>query len=450
MRNLTLCLILTSVCFPWSVVAQQPESPSVIALKAGRLVDVTRGTVVDNVTILVRGERIERVGTDVTTPPGATVIDLTGYTVLPGFIDMHTHLTFDPSYGYADRELHQWPGYSALVGAKNARKTLLAGFTTVRNVGAREWADVALRDAVRAGLVPGPRLFVSGSGIGITGGHCDTNGFRPDLFAEPGPEQGIVNGPDEARKAVRYHLKYGADVIKVCATGGVLSAGDAVGAPQLTPEELRAIVQAAADAGVKVAAHAHGTVGIKNAIRAGVASIEHGSMLDEEAIRLMKEQGTFLVPTAMAIEAVVSGARSGRLAPWSARKALEIEPFARRSLRLAIQNGVNIAFGTDAGVFPHGENADEFRLLVAAGMTPMQAIQSATVQAARLLGQERELGAIEPGLLADIVAVRGNPLTDITLLKNVDFVMKGGLVYKRDGVEVPFVPREEIPSRRSP
>ncbi len=451
MRILAICLSLMSVGFPGRGIARQAESPSVMVIKAGRLIDVRRATVVENVTLVVRGERIEQVGTGLPAPPGATVLDLTGYTVMPGFIDMHTHLTFDPSYGYADRELHQWPGYSALVGAKNARKTLLAGFTTVRNVGAREWADVALRDAIRAGVVPGPRLFVSGSALGITGGHCDTNGFRPDLLAEPGPLQGIVNGAEEARKAVRYQIKYGADVIKVCATGGVLSAGDAVGAPQLTPEELQAIVQAASDAGVKVAAHAHGTVGIKNAIRAGVASIEHGSMLDQEAIQLMKERGTFLVPTAMAIEAVTDGARRGWVAPWSAKKALEIEPFARESLRRAIGSGVNIAFGTDAGVFPHGENADEFRLLVAAGMTPLQAIQSATLEAARLLGQDRELGVLEPGYLADIVAVRGNPLADITLLKKIDFVMKGGIIYKREGVEVPFVPTEEKPSsRRSP
>jgi imidazolonepropionase-like amidohydrolase len=411
-----------------------------IVLKAGRMIDVRTGQVVENVVILVRGERIEAVGRDVAIPPDAEVIDLGRSTVLPGLMDMHTHLTGDPSYGYSDHRLHEWPGYAALVGAKNARRTLLAGFTTVRNVGADEWADVALRDAIRNGLIPGPRLYVSAHAIGITGGHCDTNGYRPDAWPEPGIERGIVNGVDDAIKAVRYQIKYGADVIKICATGGVLSAGDAVGAPQLTLEEMTAIVQTAAWAERKVAAHAHGTEGIKMAVRAGVASIEHGSMLDEEAIRLMKERGTYLVPTLMAFEAVVSGARSGKLAPWSAKKALEIEPHARRSIQMAIRAGVNIAFGTDAGVFPHGENAGEFRLLVRAGMTPIQAIQSATIHAARLLGVEKDLGTIEPGKLADIIAVRGDPLEDITRLTQVEFVMKGGIIYKREGVEVPFTP----------
>jgi imidazolonepropionase-like amidohydrolase len=430
----TLTLILT---LGSGVIGQQPATSrdQVIALKAGRLLDVKTGQVVENAIIIVRGERIGAVGPNVTVPPGAEVMDLSQHTVMPGFIDMHTHLTGDPSHGYSDHALHEWPGYAALVGAKNARKTLLAGFTTVRNVGSDEWADVSLRDAIRNDVVPGPRLFVSGHALGMTGGHCDTNGYRPDALKEPGIEQGIINTPDEGMKAVRYMIKYGADVIKICATGGVLSAGDAVGVPQLTFEEIRAVVQTAAMAERKVAAHAHGNEGIKTAIRAGVASIEHGSMLDDEAIRLMKQHGTYLVPTMMAFEAVVTGAKNGRLAPWSAKKALEIEPHARKSIQMAIRNGVNIAFGTDAGVFPHGQNADEFRLLVEAGMTPIQAIQSATLNAARLLGEEAALGSLEAGKLADIVAVRGDPLKDISLLKQVDFVMKGGSVYKLDGKE---------------
>lgn len=421
--------------------AQQKAAPEPITfLKAGRLLDVKTGQVVENVTVMVQGERIEAVGRDVAVPRGAEVVDLSQHTVMPGFIDMHTHLTGDPSYGYSDHRLHEWPGYAAIVGVKNARKTLLAGFTTVRNVGAGEWADVALRDAIRKGLVPGPRLFVSGQGLGITGGHCDDNGYRPDALTEPGIKQGIANGVDEVVKAVRYQIKYGADLIKICATGGVLSAGDAVGAPQYTFEEIRAIVQAAAMAERKVAAHAHGNEGIKTAVRAGVASIEHGSVLDEEAIQLMKEHGTYLVPTLMALETVSKGAKDGRLAPWSAKKALEIAPLARQSIRMAVRSGVNIAFGTDAGVFPHGENADEFRLLVEAGMSPMQAIQAATLQAARLLGQEADLGALESGKLADMVAVRGDPLKDINLLKQADFVMKGGVIYKRDGTEIHVEP----------
>jgi len=441
--SLTLIFVCAAGGLARSPSAQSATSerqPRPIAVKAGRMIDVRTGQVVENVVILVRGERIEAVGRDVAVPPDAEVIDLSRHTVLPGLMDMHTHLTGDPSYGYSDHRLHEWPGYAALVGAKNARRTLLAGFTTVRNVGAAEWADVALRDAIQNGLIPGPRMYVSAHAIGITGGHCDTNGYRPDAWPEPGIERGIVNGVDEAIKAVRYQIKYGADVIKICATGGVLSAGDAVGASQLTLEEMTAIVQTAAWAGRKVTAHAHGTEGIKLAVRAGVASIEHGSMLDEEAIRLMKERGTYLVPTLMALETVISGVRSGKLAPWSAKKALEIEPHARRSIQMAIRAGVNIAFGTDAGVFPHGENAEEFRLLVRAGMTPIQAIQSATIHAARLLGAEKDLGTIEPGKLADIIAVRGDPLEDIARLTQVDFVMKGGIIYKREGAEVPFTP----------
>ncbi|HEX7119564.1 MAG TPA: amidohydrolase family protein [Longimicrobiales bacterium] len=436
-RFLVLAGALT-ILAPAGLAAQQPDAEPVIAIRAGRLIDTATGRVVEDATIVVRGETIQAVGRDVDIPRGAEVIDLSDYTVMPGFIDTHTHITGDPSGGYADRALHQWPGYAALVGAKNARLTLLAGFTTIRDVGAGEWADVALRDAIRDGLVPGPRMFVATHSIGITGGHCDTNGFRPDLLDEPGPMQGIANGVDEAVEAVRYAVKYGADVIKICATGGVLSAGDAVGAQQFTFEEMRAIVETARMAERKVAAHAHGADGIKAAVRAGVASIEHGSILDDEAIRLMKEHGTYLVPTMMAFDAVVKGARAGVLAPWAAAKALEIAPHARRSVQKAIAAGVPIAFGTDAGVFPHGTNAGEFRLLVDAGMRPIDAIRSATLHAARLLGQDDRLGTLEPGKLADIVAVRGDPLDDIRLLERIDFVMKGGTVYKGPGATAPI------------
>jgi imidazolonepropionase-like amidohydrolase len=415
--------------------AQEARNERVVAVRAGRLIDVTTGSVIENATILIRGDHIEAVGRDVRPPAGAQLIDLSGHTVMPGFIDMHTHITGDPSGGYSDHTLHEWPGYDAIVGVKNARKTLLAGFTTIRNVGSSDWADIALRDAINKGVVPGPRVFAAANSMGITGGHCDTNGYRPDLRAEPGPETGIANGIDEARKAVRYQVKYGADVIKICATGGVLSAGDAVGVPQYTLEEMKAIVETARFAERKVAAHAHGLEGIKLAVQAGVASIEHGSMIDAEAARLMKQHGTYLVPTRMAFESVVKGAQEGKLAPWSAKKALEIAPHARESIKIAIQAGVPIAFGTDAGVFPHGENGDEFRLLVEAGMSPLAAIQSATTEAAKLLGQEKQLGALKPGFFADLVAVRGDPLRDITLLKRIQFVMKGGVVYKQAGNE---------------
>lgn len=432
-RLLTLLAALAVTVLSTPAPAQEGEPT--VAIRAGRLFDGTGAPPRENVTILVRGNRIAEVGPAVRVPEGAETIDLSGWTVLPGLIDMHTHITGDPSGGYADRSLREWPGYAALVGAKNARLTLLAGFTTVRNVGGSEWSDVALKHAVRNGLVPGPRIYAAANAIGSTGGHCDTNGFRPDLREEPGVEEGIANGVEEVRAAVRYQIKYGADVIKTCATGGVLSAGDAVGVPQYTYEELRTMVETAAMAERRVAAHAHGAEGIKTAVRAGVASIEHGSILDDEAIRMMKERGTYLVPTLMAFDAVVRGAREGTLAPWSAAKALEISPHAQQSIRRAIRAGVPIAFGTDAGVFPHGTNADEFRLLVEAGMTPQQAILSATREAANLLGAP-DLGAVEPGKLADIVAVRGDPLRDVELLKEVGFVMKDGVVYKRDGTPV--------------
>lgn len=416
-----------------------PEGVTVI--RAGRLIDGTGGPVRRNVTIVVRDERIVSVSEGAgEAPPGSRLIDLSDATVLPGFIDMHTHLTGDPSYGYSDQRLHEWPGYAALIGAKNAWLTLQAGFTTVRNVGATGWADVALRDAINGGILPGPRMFVSGKALGITGGHCDTNGYRPDAFDEPGVEQGIANGRDEVIAAVRYQVKYGADLIKICATGGVLSAGDAVGVPQYTFEEIEAIVETAALAERKVAAHAHGNEGIKTATRAGVASIEHGSILDAEAVQLMKEQGTYLVPTMMAFEAVVAAADSGKLAPWSEAKTREIAPLFERSIRLAVSSGVPIAFGTDAGVFPHGTNGHEFALLVGAGMSPADAILSATRNAADLLGQAAEIGSVAPGKRADIVAVRGDPLDDIGVLEAVDFVMKDGVVYRRDGRQAAWAP----------
>ena len=408
-----------------------PDSTEVTAIEAGRLIDGVDGSVRENVTILVRGTRVEAVGQGIAVPSGANRIDLSDHTVMPGFIDLHTHLTSGD--GTRDSRLRRWPGHLAIVGVMNARITLEAGFTTVRNVGADNFADVALRDAINAGMVPGPRMYTAVYSLGITGGHCDSNGYRPDIFEEPGIEQGIAQGIDRVREAVNYQIKYGADVIKFCATGGVLSEGDAVGVQQFTDEEMVVLVQTAKMAERTVAAHAHGLEGIKAAVRAGVTTIDHGSMIDDETVRLMDEHGTYLVPTMMAFENVRDRALAGTLTGLPGEKALEIYPHFRESIQLAVREGVNIGFGTDAGVFPHGENGGEFRLLVDAGMSPTQAILAATREAAIVLHRTDDLGSVEPGKVADLVAVQGDPLADIDLLKNVDFVMKDGVVYKEDG-----------------
>nr|BCX00736.1 MAG: Xaa-Pro dipeptidase [Bacteroidota bacterium] len=428
MRHSLMCTLAFLSSIAWA----QPQ-PERLAIRAGRLFDAVDGRLQRDMVIVVRGDRIEAVVPASQIPRGVPVVDLSPYTVLPGLIDCHVHLSSDSSsvMGYF-QPLQEVPAYAALRASVNARKMLEAGFTAGRNVGAADWVDVALRDAIDRGLVPGPRLQVAAHAIGITGGHCDVTGFRPDLFGrEPGIEQGIANGPEEAVAAVRYQIKYGADVIKICATGGVLSIRDPVGAQQMTYEEIRAVVEEAARHGKRVAAHAHGTEGIKAAIRAGVASIEHGSMLDEEALALMKEHGTYLVPTRLAGETVYEKARRGQLPPQPAAKALEIAPHMRESFRKAVQAGVKIAFGTDSGVSPHGQNAREFRLLVEGGMRPVDALLSATREAARLLGWEDRIGTIEPGKYADLIAVPGDPTQDITVMERVLFVMKGGVIYKR-------------------
>lgn len=411
------------------------QAPTVTAIRAGTVIDGTGAAPVKNAVILIQGERITAVGADVRVPSGATVIDLSGYTVLPGFIDAHVHLAFH-TIGDGDWQhsgFTDLPGQMALLGAAHAQQTLEAGFTTVRVVGSAYFNDIALRNAINAGWVPGPRILSAGTSFGILGGHCDAlGGLRPDAVGhESGIAQGVADGVDQVREAVRYNVKYGADVIKICATGGVLSPADSVGEQQYTEEEMRAIVETARMLSRRVAAHAHGTEGIKAAVRAGVTSIEHGSILDSEAVALMVQHGTWLVPTLMAGEQVTQMA--GRLPPAIAAKALAIAPRMQASFRRALAGGVKIALGTDAGVFQHGRNGHEFTLMVRYGMTPMQAIHAGTLEGATLLGREMDVGSLGPGKLADLVAVRGDPLQDITLLEHVDFVMKGGGVFKRDG-----------------
>jgi imidazolonepropionase-like amidohydrolase len=395
----------------------------VVVVRAARMVDVTAGQLISPAIVVVADGRIRSIG-QADIPAGAQTIDLGDLTLLPGLIDAHTHLTTDIEGDWVTRSLRELPADAALRGARNARKTLLAGFTTVRDVGSFGFADVSLMKAIDAGFVPGPRMIPSAHAIGITGGHCDDTGWAPGIH-ELGPQEGVADGVDEAVKAVRYQVKHGAKVIKVCATAGVLSFDATLGAQQLSDAELQAIVQEATRDGLKVAAHAHGTEGIKAAVRAGVASIEHGSMIDDEAAQLMKRRGTYLVPTAY----LLSTFKFDSMPPPIAAKARQVIPLAQESHRRAIRAGVKIAFGTDAGVYPHGDNAHEFAVYVGYGMRPADAIRTATINAADLLGVT-DRGAIAPGKLADLIAVRGNPLEDVKTLQQVLWVMKGGVVVK--------------------
>lgn len=411
----------------------QKTDAATLLLRGARLIDGSGAAPQVGVDVLVAGGRIGAIGKNLAAPAGARVIDLGGRTLLPGLIDAHTHLGGDPQGSHAEGVTSQVTlsdADLALRGAANARKTLLAGFTTVRNVGG-SLADRSLRDAIAGGLVAGPRMVIANHAIGITGGHCDDgNGLRPDLFGGPPDFQvGIGDGPDELRKAVRHQIKLGADVIKICATGGVLSQGDGVGAPQLTRAEMLAIVDEAVRAGRKVAAHAHGAQGIREAVLAGVHSIEHGSVLEPDTIALMKRRGTFLVPTVAVGQYVEAAANAGKLSPDSAAKAREIAPRMRESVMRAYKAGVKIAFGTDAGVFEHGTNAREFVTLVGLGVAPMDAIVAATRNAAELLGLA-DLGQVKVGFIADLVVVDGDPLADIHALERPALVVQGGAVVR--------------------
>jgi imidazolonepropionase-like amidohydrolase len=407
-------LLISSVAIAESVVIEAAQyldvesgnmmSPAVLVIDNGRIVDVNPESI---------GDGINR-------------IELEGMTLLPGLIDTHTHLTLDFQGDWQNRPMRETVPERALRGAKNAHTTLMAGFTTVRDLGSRGGApDVALAHAVEAGHVPGPQIFPSGHSLSITGGHCDISGLAPGIL-EGSPENGIADGIEEVTKAVRYQIKHGAKVIKICATAGVLSREGPAGAQQYSIEELRAIVEESRRHGIRIAAHAHGTEGIMAATEAGVTSIEHGSILTREAARFMAKNGTYLVPTLYIWEAVPPET----LPPISRAKVEEMMPLTHDSFRYALEAGVKIAFGTDAAVYPHGDNAKEFAVMVRKGMQPLEAIRAATLNAADLLGLD-DRGSLQVGRRADIIAVAGNPLADISVLQDVRFVMKGGSVYKR-------------------
>jgi imidazolonepropionase-like amidohydrolase len=417
LHRVPAALIFTLVTPSLAVGSQQP-----LVVRAARMVDVTKGELVSPAVVIVAGGKIQSVGA-AGAPAGARSIDLGDLTLLPGLIDAHTHLTVDIEGDWVSRSVRELPADAALRGVRNAGRTLAAGFTTVRDLGATGFADVSLMKAIDAGFVSGPRIIPSAHAIGITGGHCDDTGWAPGIN-ELGPERGIADGVDEVIKAVRYQTKHGAKVIKVCATAGVLSFDATVGAQQLSDAELQAIVQEAARHGLKVAAHAHGLEGAKAAIRAGVASIEHGSMLDDEAVNLMKQRGTYLVPTT-----ALRDVSLGELPPLIKAKRDQIAVVAKESLQRAARAGVKIALGTDAGVLPHGRNGEEAAAMVDRGMRPVEVLRAATVNAAELLGLS-DRGVIAAGKLADLIAVRGNPLQDMGVLKQVPWVMKGGEVVK--------------------
>jgi imidazolonepropionase-like amidohydrolase len=426
-RTLRLALA-AAVCATTLAAQSQAPAPKTIAVRAARLVDPKGGTTISNPVVVVEGDKVKAVGANVAVPPGAEVIDLQGATLIPGLIDAHTHVTSQPTDYYEDT-FRRSPIDYAVVAHVYAKRTLEAGFTTIRDVGAAEYIDIALKRAIDKGTVVGPRMIPAGLAISSTGGHGDLTGFSPYVRIEN--MTGVADGVDAIRRLVRTNVKYGADVIKVLAGGGVLSEEENVGGPQFSQEELNALVEEAAMWGRKVAAHAHGAEPIKRAIKAGVASVEHASLIDDDGIRLAKERGAFLVMDVYNDDYIL--AEYGRMGypEKIINKERQVGLLQRENFQKAVRAGAKMAFGTDAGVYPHGWNAKQFAIMVKWGMTPMQAIQAATVNAADLLGWKGKVGEVSPGAYADLAAVAGDPLADVSTLEHITFVMKGGVVVKR-------------------
>jgi imidazolonepropionase-like amidohydrolase len=430
-----LCMLMIA---PALAQPKQKPAPKIVYVRAGRLFDGTSDHVRENMVIVALGDRIQTVAPAgaVSIPAGATVVDLSHATVLPGLIDCHTHMDsradrYDEIYRFKDT-----PFSRAFAATVHARRTLEAGFTSIRDVGSLPFLAVDLRNSINEGLVPGPRIVASGPGISITGGHGDLNNYSPQTQVHMFPAERdfeIADGVDQVRHLVRAQVKYGVDVIKILATGGVLSKGDSPGAPQFTPEELKAAADEAHMAGRKIAAHAHGAQGIKNAILAGIDSIEHASLIDDEGIRLAKEHGTYLVMDIYNDDYILGKAIEFGLPQENVEKEKMVGQLQRESFARAVKAGVKMAFGTDAGVYPHGDNAKQFFYMVKFGMTPAQAIHAATSNAADLIGRAKDVGTIEPGKFADLIAITADPLQDVRALENVGFVMKGGVVVK-DGI----------------
>jgi imidazolonepropionase-like amidohydrolase len=427
-----MTLLMVLVALVAMAVTARAQAPAVkrTVIRAGQVLNVRTGELKAHQAIVIDGDKIAKIApsSEVTAAAGDTTIDLPDATLLPGLIDMHTHLTFElSSLSYEGLKIST--AREALHGARNARRTLEAGFTTVRNVGAKDYADIALRDAINDGDVIGPRIVASGPALGITGGHCDEN-LLPPAFHFQG--DGVADGIEGVQHKVREVIKYGADVIKICATGGVLSKGDDPNASQYTLEEMKAIVADAHRLGRKVAAHAHGAEGVRWASEAGVDSIEHGHLMDDAAVTTLKKNGTYLVPTLFLGEYVEKNIERSDVPEYSKQKMRDVAAAMQKNVKKAFDAGVKVAFGTDAAVYPHGLNAGEFHVYVKLGMTPLAAIQTATINASDLLGSKFNVGTLEPGKFADVVAVDGDPRKDVTLLEHVKFVMKGGTVYKND------------------